>query len=139
MEPADPQRPEQLTQTYFWGSHIGIGGGSYSKRHCSAITLRFAAGEIRRRGLGLALNTEEFPEMGDVLADVKPTKRRNDALSIYSRLLGESSRTIPSVSDVDRTVVQRYQKRSDWRPRALDHLHDDILSIQLDEDGARMP
>lgn len=121
----------QLTQKYFWGTHNGVGGGSYRERECSATTLNFVVREFEDRGLQLKFDKSFLPMDGDPEVSVE-----HEEFSIFTRFVkivsGSSPRVICSVSDLHESVIRRYSRVPSWRPTSLTHLREDILRASRD-------
>lgn len=123
-------RPDQLTQHFFWGNHSGVGGGNARERVCSSITMEFLLQEMRRRGLHLGLNEDVLPKDRDIMTVLPPAEEsRFDR--VVKRFTGKSVRTIPSVDWLHETAILRYQLVEDWRPEAMQPLHDAILAKKV--------
>jgi hypothetical protein len=114
MEPTDPKTPSQVTQLFFPGTHLGVGGGSKFERPLSDGALRFLTEEMARRNLGL-----EF-DMNMIHAgsrDVPPPPKEKGGID---RAFGDYTREIFSLKQCYVPhVVERYRLQPTWRPAAL--------------------
>lgn len=126
MYPSDPNKPEQLTQKFFTGTHSGIGGGDPDWVETSRIALHFMVDEARRRGLGIEFDESLLPPRGDPTKPVIPVQYKGSDW-LFNQLTGIKKRDIPSVDCVHQTAIKRYQTQSAWRPPSLDHLRDALL------------
>lgn len=133
MDPDNDARPGQLTQLYFWGGHGGIGGGDVRQTTCSDCTLRFCVDEMLKRKLPLKINMNMIPEYGDVY-EPGQTIVSSRVMSFVERFTGKYVRPIEAIEYVHPTAIRRYQRCPDWRPAALENLHDAIMAITLEDE-----
>jgi hypothetical protein len=130
MVPSSSQRPNQLTQLYFPGSHGGVGGGSLLETKLSESTLCFLAEEMARRKLGLELNMRMIP-MGS--PNVAPPP---EASLRFTNLLGHYVRPVSSLMECYLPfVVERYHLQKTWRPEALKKFEEQLLAMEIPAPG----
>lgn len=132
MDHSEETGPGQLTQMYFWGGHGGIGGGDSRQITPSTCTLRFLVEEMEKRELGLALDMNSIPEIGDVEEQGEEIKSSR-LMSMVESVTGKAVRAIDSVDMVHPLAIRRYQKCPFWRPRALEGISEELLNVQLDD------
>lgn len=133
MDANDEAGDDQLTQMYFWGGHGGIGGGDPMQIESAKCTLRFCVEEMQKREIPLQLKMEVIPEYGNV--EEPPLEVKSSRMmSFVEKLTGKFVRRIESVDDVHKLAIKRYQTCPEWRPTALDELHDEIMSKNIDDD-----
>lgn len=131
MEAADVKGDDQLTQLYFWGGHGGVGGGDERQVTSANCALRFCVEEMQRRGLGLEIDMNMIPDIGDVEEDAE-TPKSSALMGFVERLTGKAVRKIPSIDVVHPLAIKRYQCNPRWRPAALRDLNDEILEAQVE-------
>lgn len=121
----------QLTQLYLPGTHSGVGGGSPGEENLSRFALDWMISEMRRRGLGLEINSSLFTI--DSTVDVPPPGDGNEgivmkAFGAINRALGTYTRDIKSTEQCHILgVATRYQRQPTWRPKSLDPIRKDIM------------
>lgn len=124
-------KDDQLTQLYFWGGHGGVGGGDDRQITSADCVLRFLIEEMKRRGLGLAIDMDMIPELGDVVKDTEEVKS-SVLMGFVERVTGKFIRQIQSIDMVHPLAIKRYQLNPKWRPAALRDLEDEIMEAQVD-------
>ena len=127
MKPNKVVGETQVSELYFWGGHGEVSG----QFECGKVTLRYLVQEMRRRGLGLQLDSDKIPVGYDLLAEQTPLPFSYTALRF---LTGREERNITSVMQLHSSAVWRYQKKPSWRPAALEPIRDDILAFKVTED-----
>lgn len=130
MEYCEELGPDQLTQLYFPGGHGGVGGGDEKEEPLSDNCLHFLVHEIKRRGMGIAFDMDLIPR-GNV--DIEPVNRQPSRLfQFIEGITGKHVRQISSTDELHMpSVATRYQRQPDWRPKALEHLHDEICEYEV--------
>lgn len=140
MSPTMDEVPEQLTQTYCWGEHGGVGGGDKGQIINANTSLQFLVEEMKRRGLGLAVDTSIVPQ-----SLIEKTREKVEApkslgenimgavIGLIVNVTGESVRKIESVDKIHPAAIKRYQELPEWRPPALSHLEEEILAFDKEK------
>jgi len=142
MNPTNDEDIEQLTQTYFWGEHGGVGGGDGTQIINAATSLIFLVDEMERRGLGLAVNLEVVPDEHMKPKKTEPVQKSigehvmGGIIGMIANVTGVHVREITDIAAVHPVAIKRYQEIESWRPPALAHLEEEILNFpkeKLDE------
>lgn len=139
MNPTSDDDIKQLTQTYFWGEHGGVGGGDGTQIINAATSLIFLVDEMERRGLGLAVNLDVIPESTMVpKKKVKAPKSIGEhvmggLIGMIAGVTGMHVREIKDIANVHPVAIKRYQEIESWRPPALAHLEEEILAFDKEK------
>lgn len=131
MDPHNEAEEGQLTQLYFWGGHGGIGGGDPRQIVSSDCTLRFCVEEMQRRNLPLTLNMDMIPEYGDVEIEGEKV-RSSKIMALVEKVTGKHVRQIDSIDKIHPLAIKRYQTCPDWRPSALESLHEELMAYRFE-------
>lgn len=121
-----------LTEQYFWGRHFALGGGgTRQEQACADVVLRVCVDEMMRYDVKLVLEFRHIPAYPDVTGEEHRSWEARGRRKLVQLVSGKRVRRIGDISALHPSALYRYQKCVSWRPDALQHLHDRIMSAQL--------
>lgn len=117
----------QVTERFLPGFHSSVGGGSTEEEPLSINALRFVITEIANRRIPL-----KFENTDDIMSVDSLNPPGTPSGLLTTETLGKFvnatlHRTISSVAQLDKSVIRLYIAFQGYRPKALEHLEEDIL------------
>lgn len=102
-----------VLQTWFAGAHADVGGG-YAQCGLSDVALQWMLDEARQLGLPVDARQLQPSPLPDVLQD-----RHDESRRPLWRLRPVEPRQVPGDAPLHASVLDRLQRRADWRPASL--------------------